>query len=198
MTDPMRTSSQWCLKSIALLTAAAKARQKKLIWIAATMKVLEMRGWTYIAEMKIKLRGFMPTTHADGEDRRNLSLEVQDAPGGCREGVARVTRHEALALILQFSLHVLFVEYLLTHKKLVQRCWHILFRVTYKILVWYYRQISVAMVVSDVKWPCILGAVDLRPSEIADGEEVGPQSATSDLSKGTCNRCRMVSNYITY
>ena len=57
----------------------------------------------------------MPTTHAYGEDR-NLSLEVQDAPGGCREGVARVTRHEALALILQFSLHVLFVEYLLTHK----------------------------------------------------------------------------------
>ena len=122
MTDPMRTSSQWCLKSIALLTAAAKARQKKLIWIAATMKVLEMRGWTYIAEMRTKLRGFMPTTHADGEDRRNLSLEVQDAPGGCREGVARVTRHEALALILQFSLHVLFVEYLLTHKKLVQPC----------------------------------------------------------------------------
>ena len=124
MTDPMRTSSQWCLKSIALLTAAAKARQKKLIWIAATMKVLEMRGWTYIAEMKIKLRGFMPTTHAYGEDR-NLSLEVQDAPGGCREGVARVTRHEALALILQFSLHVLFVEYLLTRKKLVERSWHI-------------------------------------------------------------------------
>ena len=39
------------------------------------------------------------------------------------------------------------------------------------------------MVVSDVKRSCILGAVDLRPCEIADGEEVGPQSATSDLSK---------------
>ena len=72
-----------------------------------------------------------------------------------------------------------------------------MFRVTYKILV-YYRRISVAMVVSDVKRSCILGAVDLRPSEIADGEEVGPQSATSDLSKGTRNRCQMVSNYITY
>ena len=54
------------------------------------------------------------------------------------------------------------------------------------------------MVVSDVKRSCILGAVDLRPCEIADGEEVGPQSATSDLSKGTRNRCQKVSNYITY
>ena len=102
-----------------------------------------------------------------------------------------MARHEALALILQFSLHVLFVEYLLTRKKLVERNCHILFRVTCQILVWYYRQISIAMVVGDVKWSRVLGAVDLRPSEIADGEEVGPQPATSDLSKGTGDRCRI-------
>ena len=53
------------------------------------------------------------------------------------------------------------------------------------------------MVVSDVKRSCILGAVDLRPCEIADGEEVGPQSATSDLSKGPMSKGVELHNILT-
>ena len=50
-----------------------------------------------------------------------------------------------------------------------------------------HRQVSIAMVVSDVKRTCILSAVNLGPGEVANSEEVGPQSAAGDLSKnGWC------------
>ena len=46
-----------------------------------------------------------------------------------------------------------------------------------------YRQVSIAVEVSDVKWTRILGAIDLGPREVAYSEEVWPQPATGDLPK---------------